>query len=269
MNSLTQYERKQLREIRSWKRREPSVASKAMTKALAPVSWLVNKLIPTAAIQGVLSFSSSAARFLTDTDDIIRAAGVRYVHELRNKNLELSDSLANSVHNWAIGFAVTEGAATGTCGLPGLVVDIPAIITLAFRTIHKIGVCYGFEAETKSDKDFVLAILAASGSNSLKEKAAAIATLRQIEVTIAKKTWKSITEKAAEEKFGQEAAIIGIKELAEKLGVNLTKRKALESIPGIGGAIGGTVNGNYIREVGWAARRSFQERWLLEHGKVT
>lgn len=77
-----------------------------------------------------------------------------------------------------------------------------------------------------------------------------------------------MTQKAAENRIGKEAAILAIKNLAKQLGVNITKRKALAAIPFIGAAVGGSVNGWFIKEVGWAARRSFQERWLLENGKI-
>jgi hypothetical protein len=74
--------------------------------------------------------------------------------------------------------------------------------------------------------------------------------------------------KAARERLSKEAAIIGIRNLAKQLGINLTKRKALAAIPVIGATIGGTVNGWYLKEVGWAARRAFQERWLIDNNKI-
>jgi hypothetical protein len=87
-------------------------------------------------------------------------------------------------------------------------------------------------------------------------------------VTLAKVTWKKMAEKAAESQLSKEAAILAVKNLAKQLGVNITKRRALAAIPFIGAAVGGSVNGWYIKEVGWAARRSFQERWLLENKKI-
>ena len=32
--------------------------------------------------------------------------------------------------------------------------------------------------------------------------------------------------------------------------------------------VGGSANGWWMKEVGWAARRAFQERWLLDAGKL-
>ena len=265
---LSEYEKRQIKDISEWKKEEPSVVSKTIGFVLTPVSWVIQKVIPEAAIRGVLDFSSSAAEWLTDTNDITRDAGVKNVEELKRYDLEKSDQLANEIHNWAIGLATIEGGGTGWAGIFGMAFDIPAIIVIALRTIHKMGVCYGFEVKTKSDKDFVLAILAVSGSNAMTEKVAALSTLRTIEVAVAKTTWKKLAEKAATEQLGKEAGIIGIKNLAKQLGINLTKRKALQAIPAIGLLVGASVNAWYIKEVAWAARRAFQERWLIENHKI-
>jgi len=221
-----------------------------------------------AAIRGALDFSSSAAEWLTDTKDLIRDSGVQSIEDLKTLDLQKSDELANSVHNWAIGIASAEGGAAGATGVFGLAVDIPAIITIALRTIHKTGACYGFEVKSRSDRDFVLAILSSSSANDMNEKTLALMALRSIEVTIMKKTWKAIAQQAGTQTVGREAGILAIKSLAAQLGINLTKRKALQAIPAIGAAVGASVNGWYIKEVGWAARRAFQERWLAENGKL-
>jgi len=262
------YESQQLRAIQAWKREEPGVVSKTFGVVLEPLAWLVKKVVPDAAIRGALDFSSSMAGWLTDTKDVIRDGGVSFIEELRTKNLALSDRLANEVHNWAIGLAVVEGAGTGAFGILGVAVDVPAVITLALRTIHKTGVCYGYECKTEFDKKCVLGILAVSAANSVSEKVGAIATLRTIHVTIQKVTWKKMAEKAAKDRLSKEAAIVGVKNLAKQLGINITKRRALTAIPIIGAAVGGSANGWYIKEVGWAARRFYQERWLRDNGKL-
>jgi hypothetical protein len=111
---------------------------------------------------------------------------------------------------------------TGATGLPGLAADVPSIITLALRTIHKIGLCYGYESTNEMDKNFVLCILSASGANSMTEKLEALTTLRIIEVSISKRTWKAMAEKAASKQLSTEGGIIAIKRLAKQLGINLT-----------------------------------------------
>lgn len=268
MDNLTKYEREQSDQIKKWKAEEPGVISQAFGFVTEPMAWLIRKVVPQSAIKGVLDFANSSAEWLADTNDIKRDGGVQEISDLRTKDLKLSDKVADDVHNWAIGIAAAEGAAAGAGGIFTAPIDIPAIITIALRTIHKIGLCYGYECQDKDEKDFVLAIMAASGANSMEEKVAALSVLKSLEVIIIKQTWKSMAEKAAQQQMSKEAAIIGLRNLAKQLGVNITKRRALASIPAIGALVGGSVNGWYIKEVGWAARRAFQERWLIENHKL-
>lgn len=269
MTNLTIYEKTQLAEIESWKLEEPGVIVKSIGVALIPITWLVRALTPESAIIGILEGVNSLAKWLTDINDILRDGNVSSIRELRKKDLELCDKLANEAHNWGIGLAVAEGAATGIFGLPGMVADIPALITIALRTIHKIGACYGYESESDGDALMILGVLAASGANSVEEKVVATTTLRMIHVILTKQSWKKITETAAKNQLSKEATVIATKNLAKQLGINITKRKALAAIPVIGAAIGASANGWYAREVGWAARRCFQERWLMENHKIT
>lgn len=265
---MNNYELNQFNQIQEWKNEVPSVVSQAVGTVLKPVTWVVNKVIPRKAIEGLLVGCDAVAELLADTNDIKRDGGVTEISELAHKDLELSDKLANVVHNWALGMAGAEGLATGSAGLPGLVVDIPALITLSLRTIHKIGLCYGFECKSEQDKQLILAIMSAAGANTVEEKTISVTLLQRMNVLVSKTTWRKLAEKAMENKYGIEAAIIAIKALAKQLGINLTKRKALQAIPVFGGTVGAAMNVAFIQDVTWAARRTFQERWLLENGKI-
>lgn len=266
--ALTIYEAGQVTEILKWKNEEPSLLTKAAGTVAAPLNWIVQKLVPEKAIKAVLEAANWAGNKLADSGDILRDGEVDHIEELRSKSLELSDRIADGVHTWAIGIATVEGGAAGATGLPGMAADIPAIVTLALRTVHKIGLCYGYECSAEADNHFVLGILSASGANSVEEKVEALLGLRAVQQIVLKQTWKSMSEKAAAQQMSKEGAIIGIRALAKQLGINLTKRKALQAIPVIGAGIGASMNGWYIKDVGWAARRAFQERWLAENGKI-
>ena len=149
----------------------------------------------------------------------------------------------------------------------GIAVDIPAALTLAFRTIYKIGLCYGY-APRQTDTEFVHGVLGASGANTMQEKLAALACLHAIRATLHQQTWRMMASRAAEHAFSREGAILAVRALARQLGVNLTKRKALQAIPVVGALVGGSVNAWYIRDVACSARRAYQERWLIENGKL-
>ena len=266
--ALTRYEAGQLEQIEALKAEVPGVISHAMGLFALPLAWVAQKALPGAAIQGALDLSNLVARHLTDVDDVLRDAGVSSIEELRHLDLERLDRLANRVHDWAMGVATAEGAATGALGLPGMVADIPVVITLALRTIHKIGVCYGYRATTAEDAQFIYGVLSISGANSMKEKVASLGFLRTLEVVLVKQTWKAMSDRAVANRLSHEGALVLARTLARQLGINLTRRKALAVIPVIGAVVGGSANGWWLKEVGWAARRAFQERWLIDAGKL-
>lgn len=268
-NNITDYEKVQVAAIRAWKNKKPGVVSRGIDFVTYPAIWLIQKTIPSTAIERILNAANLLANEITDIGDILEDGGVCKVSDLKNKNLELSDEIANRIHNWAIGLAAAEGGVTGTAGIIGLAADIPAIITFALRTIHKVGLCYGYECHSEMDKNFALAILSASGANSMSEKVGAMTTLSSIKVTIAKQTWKKMMSgTTTTRQLSKEGGMIAAKTLAKQLSINITKRKALQVIPVVGAGIGASVNGWYIKDVGWAARRVFQERWLIDNQKI-
>lgn len=265
---MNSYEQQQYNKIVEWKNQAPSVVSRTVGLIFKPATWVANKVIPSKAIEGVLVACNGMAELITDRNDIIRDAQVSDISDLQTKDLNLSDRLANEVHNWAIGIAAAEGLAAGAVGIFGLIADVPALITMSFRVVHKIGLCYGFECKTEADKQFVMGVLSAAGANTLSEKTASVAILQKMNVMIAKNTWKKLAEKAAMNPHGIAAAIITIKSVANQLGINITKRKAAQAIPVIGAGVGAATNTAFLNDVAWAARRTFQERWLMTNNKI-
>ena len=233
-----------------------------------PFSWILNRIIPDKVLEGALTLGNNMGGLFADKGDILRDGKVERIEELRSKSLEVSDKLADSVHNWAIGIAGAEGAGAGAAGIYGMAIDIPTLITLAYRTMHKIGLCYGFECSSSEDKMFLNYIMSAANANTVKEKTLSLVALQQLYVMIAKTTWRKMAEKAAAEKFSKEAFVVFIKTYAKSLGKNLTKRKFMQAIPLVGGVVGATMNASFINDIAWAARRNFQKRWLLINGKI-
>ena len=264
----TPYELQQSTEIEKWEKRKPSVVSEFVGVTLKPLIWAVNKAVPAKVVEGAITIAYKTAEFLTDKNDIIRDAQVIEISELKHKDLELSDRLANEVHNWALGVAALEGGGTGMSGLPGMAVDIPTLITMSFRVIHKIGACYGYEATTEEYKNYVLNIFSLASSNTMHEKEAAILILQRASTIIAKNTWKNIAKKAAANPHSIEAGIMAIKAVSKEFSKNITKRKALQAIPYVGAAVGAAMNVSFINDIAWAARRTFQKRWLIDNEKI-
>ncbi|WP_321418815.1 EcsC family protein [uncultured Desulfobacter sp.] len=266
-HQLTEYEAKQFSAIQAWKTEEPSVISKSLGTVFAPVSWLAHKFIPEKAIRSAISAAMKTADKLTDSGDIKKSVNVSDIGELLGKDLEFLDKLAAKVHHWAIGLATTGGIATGFGGALTLAADVPATVTLALRTIYQIGLCYGYEAKTDDDKLFILAVLALSSANSIGDKMIALNTLHAVRDNsehASKPSPNDITGSTAEKSITKKDTDIGIDHLSKTIGLNLTKRKMLQLIPAVGAIVGGSVNGWYLKDVGWSARRAYQERWFAD-----
>ena len=204
---------------------------------------------------GALSGADSVAKHITT-----KAACETF------EDLEACDKAVSGVLDFHRVLAAAEGAGGGFLGLPGLLVDIPAITLLAVRLVRQVGVEYGYSADNQEEQQFVLSVLAAASANSQEEKIAAIAMNAHILNLIAKNTWKKLAEEAAKNKFGTAAVIMTIKEVAKMLGINITKRTSLAALPVIGAAVGAGANLWFINDVGLAAQRLYQERWLKERG---
>lgn len=263
-----EYEKEQIRAIDEWRKEKPGAVNAALGFVMFPISVLVQAVIPKGAIHDVLRGASVTAEMMADEGDVLRNGGVPDIETLRSRDLKISDQLANQIHNWAIGIASAEGVGSGMWGVYGLAIDIPFIITFALRTIHKIGLCYGYRNRDEGGKNFVLALLSAASANTVNEKAEALKLLQAIDVMIAKQTMKTLVEKAVQKQLGKEAVLLSVKNLGRQLGINLTERKILQAIPAIGAAVGGSVNAWFINDVAWAARRAFQERWLIDNGMI-
>jgi len=181
----------------------------------------------------------------------------------------LSDKLADSVRKWAIGTAMAEGATIGAAGGATIAVDIPFIITFALRTIYKICACYGYDinpSNVEEENVFALGVLSLASANNMDEKTAILVTLKQASIMIQKNTWKKIGEMASKNFLAK--GILSIKQAAKMIGINLTKRKSLQSIPVIGSGVGALMNGSFINDIARAAQKSYQKRWLRDNGLI-
>ena len=194
---------------------------------------------------------------MADSRDLLQEANVNSLEDLYSLPIERTDVIAKNVHDWAIASAAAEGGATGLFGIFGIPADIPAIITLALRTIHKVGLCYGYEMETEQDFQFTYAILSSSSANSMEEKIAALATLRSFQMVLIRQTWQKMAQTAAQRTVSKEGALISLRTLAKQLGINITKRRALAAIPIIGAVVGASVNAWYMKDVGVGSEKSF------------
>lgn len=256
-NGPTPYERAQIARIEAWRNEPPGLIERAAGTALSPVSRLVSGLVPPAAIETLLRASDwMAEHTIPETAALDEKDG-----------LEPRDDAARAVRQWAVAYAGGEGALAGAVGLLSLPVDVPAIVTLSLRTIRRIGLAYGYGGGDDRERQFVYAVLSVASANSPTQKRAALETLQGIETRMLAHNWAVLAERAARRGVNAETMLLFARDVAQQLGLNLTKRKALAALPIIGAAVGATVNGWYMRDIGTAAQHAYQQRWLQDRGR--
>ena len=74
----------------------------------------------------------------------------------------------------------------------------------------------------------------------------------------------SAAERLASSQLSRLSVLTALRQFAERLGVQLTTRKALELVPVVGAVIGGSFNAMFVNDVGRAAYMAYRRRRLVE-----
>ncbi len=260
---LSRYERKQLVELETWKNEKPGFISQKIGDLPYRLEWLIEGALPEMLLNKALEMVNFSARWTVDEKNILKTSGCSSLVEVGQLPLERCDEMAINCQRWATGLGAAEGAATGVTGLSGLAADIPAILTLAIRTIYQIGYCYGCDANDVHIQQLAFTILGIAVAENANERQQAMQTLRDI-------TRETLTD---ERVIGlplvseKTRSLITFKQVGRQIGANLLKRKALQTIPALGAIAGSSINAWYMREVAIASRRVFQEIWFARHDK--
>ncbi|MBF0248085.1 MAG: EcsC family protein [Alphaproteobacteria bacterium] len=259
---MTPYERAQADAIAAWKAEEPSAASRAFDRLTAPIAWAVEKIVPDDLAHNVVLGVDGMARALVNAEDILARGDVTSITDLKSEDLSLSDALAEDVHNRALALAGGTGAALGATGVGGIALDLASLMTLALVTVRNIGVCYGYD---EVEEAFVLGVLAASSANTRDEKKSALDHLRAVEAHLAGEAVESGLTDALLNRAARGGVFFTARGVFKRIAQNLARRKALQSVPMIGAVFGLATNAWFINDVAWAARRMFQERWMMDN----
>jgi hypothetical protein len=174
MSPLDEYEHQQLALIRAWRGLEPGFATRSIGKASSRLASVAEKMVPTLALRIALDAAHAAAVRLSDRRSILKHAGVADIEDLRYVELQACDRLAGRVGRRATLFAGSSGALFGVVGALGLAADLPTLLTLSFRTIHRIGLCYGEELAAPERRRLPVAVFALAAANTMEEKLEAL-----------------------------------------------------------------------------------------------
>lgn len=266
---IPEYDRRAIEEIHQWKTPDLTWFGDAMRAIDWPLSKatdfvLEQPLVGEAirkAISGVVGVCNDAALWSVRPEaiyDEFREAGhaVAMRADVTSLRLEDVDRVVGFLAAKYKGVAALEGATTGAAGLPGIVVDLPALVTLNLRAIGEYATYYGFDVTLQQERMFAMNVLGVASSPKDAAKQVAMAELVRIARDVAlRKTWATLEDYA----FVQ-----AIQQIARAIGIRLTKAKLAQVVPAVGAAVGMGFNAYYTSRVCDAAYYLYRERFLAE-----
>lgn len=263
---MDKYEIQALSAIELWEKAEEGLLAKAWNIIVKPVevagelvmSLPVIKEVLTKSFEGILNMCNDAGSATVRRDAIyeeFRDMGIAVysAKDIEQLPLEKVDKVVGYLDAKYKSMAALEGAATGVAGLPGLAIDIPALMTLNFRAIGEYATYYGFDITLPQERIYALQLLNCASVSQAGKQAVLMELTKIAKEVAAKKAWKELNKNIL---------VKIIKELAEKVGVNLTKRKLAQAVPAVGGAIGAAFNASYTADVCETAFNCYRKRFL-------
>ncbi len=266
-SEFSDYEKLAIDQIHAWKTPELTWFGQAMQV----VNWPLNKagdvVLNTPgigetirkSISGIVRVSNDLAQWTVRPEAIYkeyRASGydVDNAKSILNLDLEDIDKTVGFLDAKYKGVAGLEGAATGATGIIGLVADIPLLVSLNLRAIGEYATYYGFDISLQSERLFAMNVLGLASSPKDASKQVAMSELIRIAKDVAaKKTWKSLEERAF---------VRIIQHIARALGIRLTKAKLAQFVPAVGAVVGLGFNAYFTSRVCEASYNLYRERFL-------
>lgn len=260
---LNPYERQRRDEIGRWLEAPPDWGTRLMSGPGQMAAAAAQQLVPVNLLRASLRMLDRAAGRLSGPGDVLRWAGVVALADVGGLPLREADQFARRVERRAMLLAGSSGAALGVGGALGMVADIPALLTLALRTIHRTAYCYGEDWQAGHGGGLAIGVFALASANSRDEKQAAWAALRG-DQELLDAAWRDGVERVAERELAKDAAQFSLQTLARRIGAHIGTRKSLGVAPVIGAVVGGAINAGYIHDIATVARYVLQDRWLRQ-----
>jgi EcsC protein family len=264
LSSLTSYEAKQVALIAAWKARKPGLLKRTVETLKWPVARVFEKLLTAEKARSLFARVHQAADWEQGRDLVQRALGIDHVKELYDGPLERCDGLVRKVADISREIITSESLLANAGGVATELLELPAEIMLALRTVHRVAACYGYALDHPQDETLVMAIIGLSLLDDPAERLSASRLIRGLEDGTLTKDDEQRLSTIAETRLEGEVR----DDLAHEIGATIVEEKVEEGIPVIGAALGVVLDDSFIAGVEKAARFTFQERWLREHGKV-
>ncbi len=250
-------------EIAAWENPPRGVLHRLGDAVFNPAARWTGRMIPksvqgaaTQAIEKTLLLSARVGALGIDAAAIERDRKKR-IGRSRGlvPKLQACDPLAVKFWRTHCGYAAAQGAATGLAGLPGLVVDLPLLVSNALRSIRTIGLCYGFSARTPHEHNYILHVLRAGSSAETAVRAESIAILKQLEAD-------ERSKHLADEAGSRVRYLMTVEQYAKTLAIDMIRRNILQAVPISSIVTGTSFNAAYLHDIGRAAHCCYRRRFI-------
>src|SRR3546814_15353703 len=114
---------------------------------------------------------------------------------------------------------VSGGALFGLAGAPGMAADIPTLLALALRTIHRTAYCYGEDRRAPERRGLAVGVFALASANTMEEKQAGWEA-RFDSADLLADAWRDGVDRAAERHLAKGTAPLSIKAMAARIGIH-------------------------------------------------
>lgn len=249
MSADQSYEQARLEELQAWLLKPPGLIARGFGRTTSPLVQAVKPWAPVTLLERSFALASEAGRRLAWREQLLSTAGADRVAELAARPLEDCDAHWHRMRRRMMLAGGGSGAVTGLGGAAGWVLDVPALLVLALETIHRSAWCYGIEFESN---DAPLAIFSLAAANTMQEKQQAWQSAL-LAVIDSRQVLEGL-ERTLNQSLAKHATVVGMQQVAQQLGLNLGRRKALGMVPLAGALVGGSVNAWYLRDVAGSAR---------------
>ncbi|MFB2836127.1 EcsC family protein [Floridanema evergladense] len=269
---LSEYEATQLTEIEEWLDKQKPFGIKELTGYVFQfLKKIVNFIVPSWVFKKIGTACEAATKnWQHDWQKIKPEAQVEEYTKLRYSKLEVCDRLSEQIinHSRKEAFAIGSFAALTELGnvIVGEVGDSIETMTYGLKTIHRIGLCYGYAPESPQEQAFVWGIFNIATAQTEQEWEEARRTLQSLslnldKVNLEEGTVEDLTEKKANRELIDSAVKGAI--------YTLTQSTASQLIPLYSFVVDTLGDMRLIEGIAKAAKREYQLRWLLDNQKIS
>ncbi len=263
---LSAYEFQQVQAIKNAWLSKPGGVFAWLARVLNIFTNIGDRLLPKAMFAKIFELHDRlVGQWQENWQDLRGDLGPAQCQDMLQAPLASCDRLAGRVRRNLWRWGSSEGALFGILGPLGLIGSIPLAIVQALKTIHSIGLCYGYPPDTETERLFSFAIVAAATAHTPEEYQSALANLRQLHRDISESATEDLlTEMELAEVTGEtKEAIIALAM------TSFSDSLAVFTLPLVGAILGAWGMWTFLDHIAEVAQHAYQVRWLLRQGRLS